>query len=290
MHEFRKAGGLQITSGVVDGPLGRWTHSECRAPHLAKYLEFIWLFDGTLTFRRERTFPNGLLEIIVHLDETRYGDVGADGVRICPRTCLAGMQVAPLVVEAPPSRAAVLGIRLTPAGAYVLIGQAMADVTGYTVDLADLCGASAAELTERCQGAVGAEARLRAAVRWLESRLATAAQMQPAVWWTVSQIRRHAGGVSIGDLRDATGMSRTRFVEAFRMQVGLTPKHYARIIRFRTLLDRLATRPMPLVEAAHDAGYYDQPHMNAEFKELSGFTPSEFLAAHRYPNTVSVAE
>jgi hypothetical protein len=30
--------------------------------------------------------------------------------------------------------------------------------------------------------------------------------------------------------------------------------------------------------------------MNSEFKELSGFTPREFLSSHRFPNSVSVAE
>ena len=46
----------------------------------------------------------------------------------------------------------------------------------------------------------------------------------------------------------------------------------------------------PLIDVAQAAGYYDQPHMNAEFRELSGLAPREFLAA-RYPtgdgNTVA---
>jgi AraC-like DNA-binding protein len=45
-----------------------------------------------------------------------------------------------------------------------------------------------------------------------------------------------------------------------------------------------------LAGVALAAGYYDQPHMNAEFRELSGFSPREFLAARRYPESVSVAE
>ena len=43
-------------------------------------------------------------------------------------------------------------------------------------------------------------------------------------------------------------------------------------------------------DIANEAGYYDQPHMNAEFKELSGLTPTEFQNAHRYTDSVSVAE
>jgi AraC-like DNA-binding protein len=44
-----------------------------------------------------------------------------------------------------------------------------------------------------------------------------------------------------------------------------------------------------LANGALAAGYYDQPHMNAEFRELSGFTPREFLAANRYSES-SLAE
>ena len=45
-----------------------------------------------------------------------------------------------------------------------------------------------------------------------------------------------------------------------------------------------------LAEVALATGYYDQPHLNAEFRELSGYSPREFLAALRYPESVSVAE
>jgi len=38
----------------------------------------------------------------------------------------------------------------------------------------------------------------------------------------------------------------------------------------------------PLADVALDAAFYDQPHMTAEFRELSGITPSEFLLA-RHP-------
>jgi transcriptional regulator GlxA family with amidase domain len=96
--------------------------------------------------------------------------------------------------------------------------------------------------------------------------------------------------VSISELRERAGFSKTRLANAFRAQIGATPKQYARILRFRRALAMVNAAEGSLAGVALAAGYYDQPHMNAEFRELSGFSPREFLAAIRYPESVSVAE
>jgi AraC-like DNA-binding protein len=278
-----------VKETVVDCPLGRWTFSECRPRHLQGLIDFIWLFDGSMTCLRERTFPSGELEIIVHLGD-RYRVVEERGTWLCPATCLTGLQLGPLVVEAPSNTTRVLGVRLTPAGAYAIFARPLHEVTRLTVDLVDLSGTAAAELVERCQGAGSVTDCFRAAVSWMDHRLADGIRIEPAVGWMVGRIQASAGTASIGALRDRTGFSKTRLADCFRRQVGMTPKQYARVVRFRHVLDRINEGDVSLVEAATDAGYYDQPHMNAEFKELSGFTPGEFLSSARYPNTASVAE
>lgn len=113
---------------------------------------------------------------------------------------------------------------------------------------------------------------------------------EPAAVWAAREIERQQGAVSVSELRERTGLTKTRFLSAFRDQVGVTPKHFARIHRFRRFLQGLHTAEGTLAELALDAGYYDQPHMNAEFRELSGMSPREFLAAARYPNSVSLVE
>ena len=105
-----------------------------------------------------------------------------------------------------------------------------------------------------------------------------------------SEIQRRRGAVSIAALREQTGFSKTRLASTFLEQVGTSPKQFARVIRFRHLLTRMHAGATALSDLALDGGYYDQPHMNAEFKELSGLTPREFLNATRYPRSVSVAE
>lgn len=53
-------------------------------------------------------------------------------------------------------------------------------------------------------------------------------------------------------------------------------KVYARLVRFDRVLRVPGAR---LTDVALDAGYYDQAHVDAEFRDLAGLTPTAFLAA-----------
>jgi len=280
---------IPVTSGVVNDAFGAWTYVHCRPEHLAGLVEHIWLFDGSMTCRRERAFPNGLLEIIVHFGE-RYRVVEDRGAWVCPTSSVGGLQVRPLVVEAPAERTKVLGIRLTPAGAYALFARPMHELAGLTIDLEDVAGSAAAELAQECAEARSGERCVRNAVEWLDARLARGSKPDPAIGWILEQIRLRDGVVSIGRLRERTGWSKTRLASTFHEQVGVSPKQYARVMRFRRLIKLIHAETASFADIAHEAGYYDQPHMNAEFKELSGLTPTAFQNAHRYAGSVSVAE
>ena len=275
--------------GVVADEFGAWSYILARPAHLSGLVDHIWLFDGTMTCLRERTFPNGLLEIIVHLGP-RYNVVERGGQWLCPTSCLTGLQLRHLVVEAPACRTRVLGIRLTPAGAYAVLSRPMHELASLTVDLEAVAGREADELVSRCHEAADGESCVAAAAAWIEARLERSCRLDPAIAWMQDEIRRRRGAVSIRHLQERSGWSKTRLASTFSAQVGVSPKQYARVMRFSRALQQIHAASGTLSDVAADAGYYDQPHMNSEFKELSGFTPGEFLSSHRFPNSVSVAE
>jgi AraC-like DNA-binding protein len=280
---------MSIVTRQVDCPLGRWTQSGWSPPHLAGLVEGFWYFEGKTTFARERNFPNGMFELIVHFGDP-YRVVEGEWTGRCSTACFGGLNSGSWVVEAPESSPPVLGIKLYPVGAYALLATPLCQVSGLTVDLQDLAGRAAQELIERCHGAVSAEERLRRAVDWVTERMARSAGADPGVAWVAAQIERRQGAVSIAGLRERAGFSKTRLADAFRAQIGVTPKQYARIHRFRRALALVSAGEGTLADIALAAGYYDQPHMNGEFRELSGLSPREFLATIRYPESVSVAE
>jgi AraC-like DNA-binding protein len=288
---------MRLTATSVDSPLGRWTHHACDAPHLppaiADAVIGLWHFEGRVALPRERTFPGGYLELIVHLGPRfRPVDDGAAGAAY-PLACVTGVQTRPLVVEAPDAPCRVLGVRLRPAGAYALLAQPLDATADCTLDLADVAGRAAAELTERCHDAPTVAACFDRAAAWVAARIAhnVARGRAPhaAVAWAAARLEACGGVASVTGLREQTGLGRTRFAAAFREQVGMGPKRYARVLRFRRALG-LVQGGARLSDAALAAGYYDQAHLNASFREFAGMTPAAFAAAVRYHNSPSLAE
>ena len=62
----------------------------------------------------------------------------------------------------------------------------------------------------------------------------------------------------------------------FSTAVGLTPKQFARVIRFQRTLEALGNGMRP-AEAACEFGYCDQPHMTNEFTRFTGSSPDRFF-------------
>jgi AraC-like DNA-binding protein len=81
-------------------------------------------------------------------------------------------------------------------------------------------------------------------------------------------------------LMDETGWSRRYVTERFRRQLGVSPKSYARLLRFERA-SRLLAEPAcgrTVADVATEAGYYDQSHLTRDFVALAGMTPGTFLA------------
>src|SRR5262245_33455880 len=271
---------MKISTLHNDTLLGSWTYSEWRPPHLAGLVEVIWYFKGPTSSTRKRVLPNGMVELLVNFGEP-YRTISGAGPELLTTAWLGGLQLGPMVCEQPP-RQDVMGVRLRPAGAYALLARPMREISELVVDLEDLVGRAADELAEQCYDAASVEEQLRRAADWVMERMTKARGIDPAIAWAAGRIEQSGGAVSIAELREQMGLSKTRLAEAFREQIGLAPKLYARVVRFRRATAMMQKGEQPLIEVALDAGYYDQPHMNAEFRQLSGLAPREFLAA-RYP-------
>jgi AraC-like DNA-binding protein len=85
------------------------------------------------------------------------------------------------------------------------------------------------------------------------------------------------GTARIESIADAIGVSERQFQRRFKDEVGLTPKQFARVYRFRAAAIDVAMLGAERWGAvAAERGFSDQPHLVREFAEIFGMTPSDF--------------
>jgi transcriptional regulator GlxA family with amidase domain len=89
-------------------------------------------------------------------------------------------------------------------------------------------------------------------------------------------LERSHGQAPIGGICDRLGRSRRHLAARFREQVGLPPKTVARIFRFDRAVSMLAQPGAGLAGVAVECGYYDQAHLNRDFREFAGTSPAAF--------------
>ncbi len=111
------------------------------------------------------------------------------------------------------------------------------------------------------------------------SRLAEQASPEDAiVERAVSLIEDADGAVRIADVSREVGVELRQLHRRFNRIVGLSPKHFARILQINRVVGLLYAKDMTtLTEIAQEAGFYDQAHFNHAIQQFFREGPREFL-------------
>jgi AraC-like DNA-binding protein len=247
-------------------------------PYLLRTLEGWEQARGPASLMREVPFPG--VPVIMGLDASwEVADPGTSGLERLD-TFVAGMHAAPTLVRGP-SVWACIELRLTPLGARRVLGLPMHELTNQTVGLEDVLP-GAPELTARLHDTTSWTQRFDLVEAFLAHRLAESLPPSREVEWSWHRLRRTGGRASIAAIATELGWSHRRLIARFRDQIGLAPKTAARMLRFDRAVAALGSDGADsLAEIAFDCGYFDQSHLNRDFKELAGTTPSAFLGSKR---------
>jgi AraC-like DNA-binding protein len=251
------------------------------SPPLASLVSSVWHCEGyVLPHAWERIMPSAGTTLLVNLREDTLSWRRLDGrhLRIAG-IGLCGPQEAAFEINTAQQRH-ILGVEFQPGGASRILGVPANELASWHVGLGDLCGnATARRLHEQLVAAPDAQARFQIIERWLLARWARGECASLLAPEAISLVER----MPIGALESRLGISSRRLTAAFRAEIGLAPKRYCRVRRFEALLRNLPLQaPVNWALTAAGHGYYDQAHLSHEFRELSGYSPSEYLT-HRGP-------
>lgn len=247
-------------------------------PPLSRFVETIWYITNAGGKEIwERIYPQGSMELVVHLDSRELSFIDEAKRHSVRVPLLAGPYSRSFLIN-PAEYTAVIGARFRPGAARMFFPVPAHELRNTDVPVEQLYPREAERLYDQLLSARGAAARIHVLEQYLRSKLVRSTELHPVVEYAVREFSRSHGAAAVADIRRETGLSHTRFIQIFTDHVGLTPKVFSRLQRFRALLEQVDRKhTVNWAEAAVMCGYFDQAHLIRDFRSFAATTPAAWL-------------
>jgi AraC-like DNA-binding protein len=210
----------------------------------------------------------------VHLAEPYQVRLDDGPAKAAPEISVVGPQTYRRAQVYLSGRIHVFNILFQPTGLNRLVGINMASLVNQDPAASDVLGKSATALGDAVRAAPDFHLRVAAVERWIGTML-DARRTDGAIDHASRRMMAARGRARIEDLVQRSGFSASQFQRRFAAQVGMTPKLFARTIRFdRALIARRAAPGRSWTDIVHELGYFDQAHFVRECRAFAGLAPS----------------
>ena len=194
----------------------------------------------------------------------------------CPDFYFGGQLLRELPIATIDQASMLVGIEFHPTGFYRAFGTPAFKLTDRAVPIKELDVSAIDDLRRRLASAHQPRALAGALQEWLAHHARSNIAGSPADR-AVEIIEAAGGVVGIAEVAAQCGVSQRHLTRLFRQQVGVPPKHFAKIIQLNSVIDALQSGERPLAEVAARHGYFDQAHFGHDFQRLVGSNPMPFL-------------
>jgi len=244
-------------------------------PHekLQHLIECYWIIESDdAKPHLEKIIPDGFTELIFH-----YGDAYRSKISGTWRTqgpnLLAG-QISNYFYLENTGVSGIIAVKFKPAALTQLFGL---DMSQYTDQIADV-GTTEKQLLELRDKIVplGNEHQSKEILDNYFLEISQHITKSP-VTIAIDLIFSTNGMASVKELTKAAGIGERQLERLFKRYVGLSPKYYARIIRFNYIFQLIQSKKTPWAEIVYQSGYYDQSHFIRNFKAFTGEDPTSYF-------------
>jgi AraC-like DNA-binding protein len=230
--------------------------------------------------------PNGINDVVTPYPPTPFQSIifycshpvsmsreGAGQFTIQPLTAVIGPQISRVNIKVQ-SQLSAIRVDFAPGGLFRLLGIPMNELFDEGFNAIDFFGAEMNLINNQLADITNLEDGKNIVENFLLSKITRLKQILPFDA-ALQYLLHHNGNVSIDKIALLSCLSLKQFERKCKERLGMTPKLYARILKFSKAYRLHEASPtLSWTNIAYEAGYYDQMHMIKDFKTFAGVNPS----------------
>jgi AraC-like DNA-binding protein len=228
----------------------------------AKAVECYWtVIDDDVNPVKQKIIPDGFTEIIFH-----FGDhyrINLDGTWKKQGDRLLAGQISKFFYLENSGATNILGIKLKPQAMTHLFGVNMKSIVDKVVALKKSIDIDHEN------------------VDYFFNKICKDYPPDHPIDHAVNFIFSKKGMTTVAEVCKEASISERYLQTLFQKYVGLTPKFFARIIRFSYIFQLIKENNLDWAAVVYEAGYYDQSHFIRNFKAFTGEDPSAYIFAEK---------
>ncbi len=241
---------------------------------LAPYIAFYGILNVPGGYNEHYVSPPlGFCGIIICLDQEINAQLNGQ-LFMKGKYCLTGQVTAPMIGDTI-GKNRVLMVFIHPFGLHQLFGINMALLTNTTMPLQDLIGKEEADLLIKSLHQAADHRQMIDVLNEFFLSQLPVFEIAPKVKNALEQIHNSKGNISIREIEQTCFITSRSLERHFKIYVGLSPKEYAKIYRFKFLVNFINQNPgVTWNTLCEQNGYYDQSHLTRYFERYLNIKPT----------------
>jgi AraC-like DNA-binding protein len=244
-------------------------------PRLKPFVACFWIVLGDEKIP-QKVLSDGHSELIFHFGDAYQ--VHVNGHWETQSRALAAGQLSKPIYLRPTGSSSIVGVKFTPTGLWKLFGWNMALLTNQAISLAEFSKPS-----EPLHDVIARSGNYAAMIGQIERFLLssmTHATKKENVDAIISHVEKATEQLSISAIAGYFQLSNRKLERLFHEQVGVSPKAYMRMTRFKQVYKLLQQSQLSRTEVSYVCGYFDQPHFNKDFRKFTGEDANTHFSRH----------
>lgn len=243
---------------------------------LSHYIKSFWLVDSEsdTTPSKQKIIPDGYPELIFH-----YGDPFrikiASTWSVQAQSLVAGQIRNHFHLENT-GRSGMIGIKLMPFTLSKLFALDMSCFKDKVVSLASVDPELLRSFALLTPSLAGKDKFIESIQSLISDQLGKVDNRETSYEVAVKKILESKGSIPVAQLCQFINISERQLERQFLKHIGISPKLYARIIRFNYIFELMQNQDQSWSDLVYQSGFYDQSHFIKNFKEFTGEDPSTY--------------